>query len=69
VVQLFHLPHSVFSGSLRSVFHTLVASMILFPVSSGLQSDRLGLPKEGSRGCEGAGPTGMDAHVGQIGKH
>jgi hypothetical protein len=36
--------------------------------SSGLQSNGHGLPKEGSRGCEGAGPTGMDACVGQIGK-
>jgi hypothetical protein len=41
VAQLFHLPHSVFSRSLRSVFHMLVASMVLFPVPSGLQSNRL----------------------------
>jgi hypothetical protein len=32
VVQPFHLPCSVVSTSLRSVFHMLVASMVLFPL-------------------------------------
>jgi hypothetical protein len=31
VVRTFHLPCSVFSRSLHSVFHMLVASMVLFP--------------------------------------
>jgi hypothetical protein len=42
--------------------------MVLSLGTSGLQSNGLELPKEGSRGCEGAGPTDTDAHVGQIGK-
>jgi hypothetical protein len=31
VARTFHLPSFVFSRSLHSVFHTLVASMVLFP--------------------------------------
>jgi hypothetical protein len=44
VARTFCLPQSVFSRSLRSVFHMLVTSMVLSLFSSGLQSNGLGLP-------------------------